>query len=237
MTMTMTPTRRRARQRGLTLLEILVAIAVMTMMTLSVWTSFRTTAQSMKYAEQLQVRYAIIRNSLSRMAAELSMSYLSFNRPADEERHFTLFDGRDQFTRDSVTFSAFAHLRMRKDANESDQSVIQYFVERDPNDANRTHLFRREARRLMGDDPIKMQELFPAYIFCEDIKTFDVKYWDVQKLDWVDEWRTTKKDMHPDRLPERVKITLGIMDPNNEKEIKYTMQTLLFLQEKLDFSK
>jgi hypothetical protein len=39
-----------------------------------------------------------VRNSLSRMAAELSMTYLSFNRPADEERHFTLFDGRDQFT-------------------------------------------------------------------------------------------------------------------------------------------
>lgn len=231
------PARKRRRQRGLTLLEILVAIAVMTMMTLSVWTSFRTTAQSMKYAEQLQVRYAIIRNSLSRMSAELSMSYLSFNRPADEERHFTLFDGRDQFTRDTVTFSAFAHLRMRKDANESDQSVIQYFVDRDPNDPNRTHLYRREARRLMGDSPEKMQELFPAYIFCEDIKTFDVKYWDVKKIDWVDEWRTTKKDMQPDRLPERVKITLGIMDPNNEREIKYTMQTLLFLQEKLDFSK
>ena len=235
--MTTLPARKRSRQRGLTLLEILVAIAVMTMMTLSVWTSFRTTAQSMKYAEQLQVRYSIIRNSLSRMSAELSMSYLSFNRPADEERHFTLFDGRDQFTRDTVTFSAFAHLRMRKDANESDQSVIQYFVDRDPTEPNRTHLYRREARRLMGDSPEKMQELFPAYIFCEDIKTFDVKYWDVKKSEWVDEWRTTKKDMHPDRLPERVKVTLGIMDPNNEREIKYTMQTLLFLQEKLDFSK
>ena len=148
-----------------------------------------------------------------------------------------LFDGRDQFTRDTVTFSAFAHLRMRKDANESDQSVIQYFVDRDPTEPNRTHLYRREARRLMGDSPEKMQELFPAYIFCEDIKTFDVKYWDVKKSEWVDEWRTTKKDMHPDRLPERVKVTLGIMDPNNEREIKYTMQTLLFLQEKLDFSK
>ena len=158
MTMTTMSTRRRARQRGLTLLEILVAIAVMTMMTLSVWTSFRTTAQSMKYAEQLQVRYAIIRNSLSRMAAELSMSYLSFNRPADEERHYTLFDRRDQFTRDSITFSAFAHLRMRKDANESDQSVIQYFVERDPNDANRTHLFRRGAPGLTGGARILVGE-------------------------------------------------------------------------------
>lgn len=230
--------RTRTRSRGLTLIEILVAITVMTMMTLSVWTSFRSTAQSMKYAEQLQVRYSIIRNSLSRIAGELSMSYLSFNRPADEERHFTLFDGRDQFNRDSVTFSAFAHLRMRKDANEGDQSVIQYFVERDPTNNARTHLFRRESKRLTGDNPDnKFQELNPAYIFCEDVKSFDVKYWDNRKNEWVDEWRTVKKEMQPDRLPERVKVTLGIMDPNNEREIKYTVQTLLFMQEKLDFSK
>jgi general secretion pathway protein J len=236
-TPTMILSQRRRRSRGLTLIEILVAMAVMTMMTVSVWTSFRTTAQSMRYAEQLQVRYAIIRNSMSRMAAELSMAYLSFNRPADEDRHFTLFDGRDQFTLDNVTFSSFSHVRMRKDANESDQSVIQYFVERDPKDPSRTHLFRRESRRLTGDIPDKMIELFPAYIFCEDIKSFDVKYWDVKKNEWVDEWRTTKQDMQPDRLPERVKITLGIMDPNLGKEVKYTVQTLLFMQEKLDFSK
>ncbi len=229
--------RRNRRRRGLTMIEILVAVAIMTLMTVSVWVSFRSTAQSMRYAEQLQVRYAIIRNSLSRMAAEMSMAYLSFNRPPDEDRHFTLFDGRDQFTLDNVTFSAFAHVRMRKDANESDQSVIQYFVERDPLVPGRTHLFRRESRRLTGDTPDKMIELFPAYIFCEDIKSFDVKYWDIKKNDWVDEWRTTKQDMQPDRLPERVKITLGIMDPGTEKEIKYSVQTLLFMQEKLDFSK
>ena len=229
--------RTRTRARGLTLIEILVAITVMTMMTLSVWTSFRSTAQSMKYAEQLQVRYAIIRNSLSRIGGELSMSYLTFNRPADEERHMTLFDGRDQFNRDSITFSAFAHLRTRKDANEGDQSVIQYFVERDVNDSSRTHLYRRESRRLTGDTPEQMQQYFPAYVFCEDVKTFDLKYWDIKKNEWVDEWRTVKKDMHPDRLPERVKVTLGIMDPNNEREVKYTVQTLLFMQESLDFSK
>ena len=228
---------RRRRRRGLTWIEILVAVAVMTMMTVSVWTSFRSTAQSMRYAEQLQVRYAIIRNSMSRMSAEISMAYLSFNRPPDEDRHFTLFDGRDQFDRDNLTFSAFAHLRMRKDADESDQSVIQYFVDRDPLEPGKTHLFRRESRRLTGDTPEKMGELFPAYIFCEDIKSFDVKYWDTKKVDWVDEWRTTKLDMQPDRLPERVKITIGIKDPGSTKEIKYSFQTLLFMQEKLDFSK
>ncbi len=227
----------RHQARGLTMIEILVSVAVMTMMTVSVWTSFRSTAVSMRHAEQTQVRYAIVRNSLSRMSAEISMAYLSFNRPADEARHFTLFDGRDQFNLDSLTFSAFAHVRMRKDAKESDQSVIQYFLERDPKDATRTHLYRRASRRLTGDTVEQMLERFPAYIFCEDVKSLDIKYWDQKRIEWVDEWRTTKLDMHPDRLPERVQITLGVWDPDAGREIKYTFQTLLFMQEKIDFTK
>lgn len=227
----------RRHSRGLTLIEILVAITVLTIMTVSVWTSFGTTMQGMRHAEQVQVRYSQVRNAMSRMAAEMSMAYLSFNRPADEERHFTLFDGREQFTSDSVTFSAFAHVRMRKDANESDQSVIQYFLDRDATDGTRTHLYRRETRRLTGDTPDRLVEYTPAYIFCEDIKTFDVKYWDVKKVDWVDEWRTTKQDMQPDRLPERVKITMTFIDKTTGREVKYVAQTLLMMQEKLDFSK
>jgi general secretion pathway protein J len=243
-------TRRTAHQRGLTLLEILVSVAVMVMMTVSIYAGFNTTAQNMRHAEMIQQKYAVLRNCMARMGAELSMSYLSFNRPPDEDRHFTLFEGHDQFTSDSLTFSSFAHVRMRKDANESDQSVIQYFLLKDPNDATRTHLYRRESRRLMGDRPEKLEEFFPAYIFCEDIKSFDVKYWDNKRKpgenvaagavivgEWRDEWRTMKQDMQPDRLPERVKITLGVWDPEQGKEVKYVTQTQLFMQEKLDFSK
>lgn len=226
----------RAHQRGLTLLEILVAVAVMTMMTASVYASFRTTAQSMRHAEKLQQRYSVLRNCLSRMGAELSMSYLSFNRPSDEAKHYTLFEGRDSFNNDSVTFTSFSHVRMRKDANESDQTLVQYVIAKDPKDASRSHLYRRASRRLTGDRPEDMYLYHPAYVFCEDVKSFDVKYWDAQRIEWRDEWRTMKQDMQPDRLPERVKISLGVYDAELGKEVKYTTQTLLFMQEKLDFA-
>lgn len=228
---------RTARQRGLSLVEILVAVTMMTMMTASVYASFSTTAQSMRTAEKTQQKYAVLRNCLARMGTEISLAYLSHNRPPVEDLHFTLFEGRDQFYSDSLTFSAFAHVRMRKDANESDQSVIQYFLYKDPNDANRTHLYKRESRRLMGDRPEKMEEFFPAYVFCEDIKSFDVKYWDVKRIEWRDEWRTMKQDMQPNRLPERVKITLGVWDADLGKEVKYVTQTLIPMQERIDFSR
>ncbi len=226
----------RRHQRGMTLIEVIVAVAIITMMIAGVWASFRGTIRGMKATEKIQTRYGMIRNAMGTMSRELSMAYLSFNRPSSEVKHYTLFEGRDGFDADSLTFSSFGHLRIRKDANESDQTVIQYFLAKDPKDASRTHLYRRATRRLTGDLPERLENFYPAYVLCEDVKEIDFKYWDVRKIEWVDEWRTTQKDLHPDRLPTRVKMTMKIMDQTG-KLVTYTTQVALFMQEKIDLSK
>lgn len=222
--------------RGLTLIEILVALAVMSLMVSSVWSGFKGTMQGIETTEEVQSRYSTIRSGLSRMASEISMAYLSHNRPLDETDHYTLFEGRDSFEEDSVTFSAFAHLRLRKDSNESDQAVIQYFIENDAEDPERTHLYRRESRRLTGDLPEKLEEFFPAYVLIEDVAAFDVKYWDNRREEWLDEWATMRTDMHPDRLPDRVKLRVGIEDFDGET-LYFTVQSVPFMQEKIDLGK
>ena len=142
-----------ARMRGMTLIEVMISLAVLGMMLVSVWSGCQGTVRGMEITESIQTRYSIVRSGLARMEAELTMAYLSFNRPAWDARHYTMFEGRDGFDADSLTFSTFAHLRVRKDTNESDQTIIQYFVEQDPEDRSRTHLYRRETRRLTGDLP------------------------------------------------------------------------------------
>ncbi len=221
------------RSRGMTLVEVMISFAVLGMIVVSVWSSFSGTLKGIEITEAMQQRYSIVRNGLARMTSELSMAYLSKNRPLDTTRHFTQFEGRDNFDTDSLTFSAFSHLRVRKDANESDQTVVQYFIEKDPDDGSRTHLYRREARRLTGDLPENMEEFWPAYIAIEDVVNFDVKYWDTQQEDWIDEWRTTKVDMQPDRLPARVRITLGVKDFDGET-VTFTSQAVLMMQEAID---
>jgi general secretion pathway protein J len=221
--------------RGMTLIEVMISLAVLGMLMVSVWSSFNGTLRAMEVAEDIQGRYSIVRNGLLRMESELSMAYLSFNRPLDETKHYTLFEGRDSFESDSITFSSFAHLRVRKDANESDQSVIQYFLEADPEDNRRVHLWRRESRRLTGDVPEDMERFFPAYVLVEDVVSFDVKYWNVQDLDWQDEWRTTAIDYQPDRLPPRIKIRLGVRD--GDETVWFTTQVVLMMQEKIDLSR
>ena len=238
----------RAAQRGMTLIEVMISLAVLGMLMVSVWSSFNGTLRALEVGEEIQSRYSIVRNGVQtgvaspsssngmlRIESELSMSYLSFNRPLDETKHYTLFEGRDSFTSDSLTFSSYAHLRVRKDANESDQSVIQYFLEADPEDRTRIHLYRRESRRLTGDRPEDLERFFPAYVLIEDVVSFDVKYWDQQLLDWRDEWRTMSLDYQPDRLPQRVKIKIGIRD--GEDVVYFTTQVVLMMQEKIDLSK
>jgi general secretion pathway protein J len=226
----------RRRSRGMTLLEIMISLAVLSMMVVSVYSSFNGTLRGMEASEEIQLRHSIVRNGIARMTSEISMAYLSFNRPLDDQRHYTFFEGRDSFEKDDLSFSAFAHLRVRKDSKESDQSVIQYFLQQDPKDGSRTHLYRRESRRLTGDRPEDMHQFFPAYVLIEDVTAFDVKYWDNRRIDWVDEWATMRLDMHPDRLPERVKIRVGIKDTDGTL-IYFTAQTALKMQERIDLAK
>lgn len=223
------------RQRGITMVEVLIALAVLSMIVMSVWSSFRGTMDGMKATEVIQMRYSIVRNGLSRMQSELGMAYLSFNRPLDDARQYTLLDGVDNGKTDDLTFSSFSHLRMRKDANESDQSVIQYFLEKDPENPKRTHLFRRESRRLSGDKADELDEYFPAYIVIEDVEEFDVQYWDDRQREWLDEWRTTRNDMQPDRLPQRVKVKLVVID--GDERVPFVAQAALPMQEKIDLGK
>lgn len=222
------------RGRGMTLIEVMISLAVMAMMMMTVWSSFKGTTRAMEVSEEIQDRYSIVRSGLLRIETELSMAYLSQYKPPDE-KHYTLFEGRDSFDSDSITFSAFAHLRVRKDANESDQSVIQYFLEQDPEDKSRVHLYRRESKRLTGDRPEDLERFFPAYVLIEDVVSFDVKYWDYKDLEWQDEWRTMSVDQQPDRLPQRLKIELGIQD--GEDVVYFHSQVVLMMQESIDLGR
>lgn len=224
------------RARGMTMIEVLVAMSIVTIMMLSVWNSFSATITATKLTEDIQERFASVRNSMDRMASEVSSSYLSFNRRPEEVRHFTLFEGRSSSDGDSLTFSSFSHLRIRRDANESDQTVIQYFLGDDPEDSSRTHLYRRETRRLTGDLPEDLRRYAPAYVMCEDVESLEFRYWDPTREEWLDEWRTTAVDQQPDRLPPRVEIKLGIMDDDGEIQY-FVTQTTLPMQEKIDLGK
>ena len=81
---------RRRGERGMTMIEILISFAILAMMLTSVWSSFRGALNGLETVEDVQDRYRILRNGMSRITRELSMAYLSKNRPVDLNQHFTL---------------------------------------------------------------------------------------------------------------------------------------------------
>lgn len=227
---------RRRKALGMTMIESLVALAIVSMMLVAVWSSFGTTVTSIESTEKIQDRYSMLRNAMDRMANEIGMAYLSFNRPRGETKQYTFFEGRHEGESDSLTYSTFAHLRMRKDSNESDQSIIQYVVEDDPEDSKRKHLYRRESKRLTGDLPEQVYRFAPAYVLCEDVESIEFRYWDPTRFEWLEEWRTTALDAQPDRLPTRVEIKLGFTDEAGEL-VYFVTQVVLPMQEKIDLEK
>ena len=86
------------------------------------------------------------------------------------------------------------------------------------------------------DLPEQLEPFAPAYRLCEDISLLELEYWEPFKKEWIPEWSTIRNDAQPDRLPERVKITIGFVNEDGDTE-KFTTQTIIYLEEKVDASR
>jgi general secretion pathway protein J len=216
--------------RGFTLIEVIIAAAVLAAMGAATFGMFKQQYTQKENTEAIDDRYAQIRSALDRMAAEISEAFLSehFDKRRYRERP-TLFRGRDRGHEDELVFTALANERFETDSKVSDQAVISYFVDRDPNNQGSSALFRR-VNPIIDEDADRRGRKSPL---CEKIKQFDIEYWDTLKAEWVDEWDASRTE-HQGVLPERVRLT--IVAPDEEgKDRKFSTQARIMIQRSLDF--
>jgi general secretion pathway protein J len=103
-----------------------------------------------------------------------------------------------------------------RDAHESDQNEISYFVTDHPDpppDRNGDRrpqrvLARREQNRI-DNDP---QSGGTIQILVEDVIELEMEYFDPISGEWVDRWDTRDVSHQPNRLPTQVKIFLTVRD-------------------------
>ena len=83
---------------------------------------------------------------IERMARELSMAFVSaqLNKSPALQVVKTAFVGTDPGKGSRIDFTSFSHQRLYRDAHESDQNELSYFVADDPEDAEPHVLARRE---------------------------------------------------------------------------------------------
>lgn len=210
--------------RGFSLVELMVAMAITAVIGVMTIGSFQQVDRAASIAREQDERYAAGRVALSRLARELSMAFLSDNYDKTRYRDpVTLFVGRE----DELLFTTMAHERVYLDANESDQAVVEYLVEADPERSGEEALFRREKVRL-DDEPDRGGR---KDLVADRVVSLQLRYWDKRRKEWVREW-TTRSTEHREELPSRVRIELEIAlaDGRREKlvtEARIALTTML----------
>lgn len=210
----------RSAARGFTLAEVLVALAITSFIGGMVWGSFN---QGFKAKEMIEAEagiYRELRTGTSRMVREISMAFVSNNFDTARFRDFadrpTFFTGESE----KLGFSMLGHQRLLRDAKESDQSIVFFKVDRDPDVKGKAQTALLRCEKPVIDDEPDRCERWETLI--GEVKKVEFKYWDNKKKDWVEEW-DTRKNEHPDQLPDRVRIEILAKDDSG-KDKKYVTQ-------------
>lgn len=215
--------------RGFTLMEVMIAVAITALMGTVVAMAFTSGFHAKEVVEADADHYRMVRTAMDRMAREIGSAYVSDRYDAkrfrDQNDRPSNFIGE----RDKLTFTTFAHQRLYTDAKESDQEVVEYFIEtsNEKGARGRQDLKRRENPNVLD----RIDRGGTTDVLFEGIKSIQFEYWDSEKKEWDDEWdtrRTERKSI----LPTRVKVTLIALDENG-KEARYTTQTRIMLNTEL----
>ncbi len=199
------------RARGFTLVEVMIAIGITAAIGAMTIGAVAQIDRATEVARAQGERYSAARVALSRLAREISMAFLSKNYDTNRFREpLTLFKGREE----EILFTTMAHRRLYRDAKESDQAVVEYVVEADPEHAGEDALFRREKPRI-DDEPDRGGR---KDLVADHVSAFRLRYWDPKRKEWLREWSTQSVD-HAEELPSRVRVELEmkLADGRTEK--------------------
>jgi type II secretory pathway component PulJ len=213
----------------MTLLEVMISIAILGLMMAIAWATISGTSTASRDATALQERNREIRVGMTRIVRDLSHAYLSANEDQTLLDRRTLFLGKEASTVGELRFSTLAHVAMWSDADESEQTLVSYAAEVDPDDSSKTNLVRREARRLTNEGwkeaPADVDLLIP------DVESVKFEYYDFRDRSWKSSWDSTGGDGQRNRLPARVRVTVEIERAG--AKLTYTTQAKPLLQEQL----
>jgi len=223
---------RRERRAGLTLIEVMIASAVMVVMMALAWRTISNTSDAKRTFEKYEERNHEIRMAMARVVADFEAAYLSRNEDPSQSHPRTMFIGKTGSQLPDIRFSTLGHRVLWADANESEQTVIQYTHRNSPDKPGAVDWIRREQRRESNEPP----ENEPADydILLSDITSAKLEYFNWKNVEWQDTWDTTQSDGNKGWLPSRVRITIVVKDPGGHDQ-KLVTEARISMQEPLNF--
>jgi len=224
---------RRNPQQGLTLMEVMIASAVMVIMMALAWRTISNTGDSRRKFGKYQERNHELRMALGRAVSDFEAAYLSRNEDQNASHPRTLMIGKPGSKLPEIRFSTLGHRVLWADANESEQTVIEYIALDSKETPGTTDWVRAEYRRPSNLPP---EEVPAEYdVLVRNIKKLEIEYWNWKNLDWQDTWDTTQSDGQKGMLPSRVRITITV-EGADDHDIKLQSQARIMMQEPLNYS-
>jgi general secretion pathway protein J len=173
------------------------------------------------------------RDAMDRITREVSSAFLSMHNPTNPSlvTRQTAFLATNGSNFDRLDFSSFAHRRIEKEAKESDQSEIAYFVVKDPDRDDKMDLVRRE--QAPADYEPKKGGV--VNVLAEDVELFDLRFLDPLTGQWLESWDTMQLTGQLNRLPLEVKVTLVLKPVRNTPPFRFITKFILPMQQPLTF--
>jgi prepilin-type N-terminal cleavage/methylation domain-containing protein len=224
--------RTRNRQAGLTLMEVMIASAVMVVMMALAWRTISNTSDARRTFEKYELRNHELRMAMGRVIADLEAAYLSKNEDQTQSHPRTMFIAKTGSKAPDIRFSTLGHRVLWADANESEQTVIQYLTRTDPENSLATDWVRREQRRESNQPP--EDEAAEYDVMVHDVQSIKIEFWNWKNVSWQDTWDTTQSDGQKNTLPQRVRVTVMTKDAAGHDH-QISSEARLLLQEPLNF--
>jgi len=217
----------------MTLLEILVSLGIMAMISLLIFGAFDSLSRGRRGEALRADRARQGRDAVERIAHELQTAFLSMHTPIQPAliTRTTGFIGQNSSQYDRVDFTAFSHRRVTKEAKDSDQAEIGFFVVKDPNVDGKMDLVRREQAPIDFD----FKRGGVVNVLAEDVERFDLRYLDPLSGQWVDTWDSTIMTAQLNRLPIEVRIELELKPVRNTPTFRYVTKIMIPIQQPLQF--
>lgn len=201
------------------MMEVMIAITLLSIIGAVLYEGLTSAIDAKEQIEVLSDRSDEIRISLNRMATELSMAYLSDHYNREERRSKTLFKEDRDGEGDRLVFTSFSHVRRVRDAKESDQNVLTYWVDSDPEDGRHTALLRKEKTRIdenTGEDVMSEADAHTD-VLCTGVKDLTFDYWNENDKEWIEDWDSESLEANG-KLPPRVRIRMRVqLDETREQ--------------------
>lgn len=232
-------------RRGFTLIEVMIAIAILAVLaTLTAETIQRSLKVKKKIQDDID-REATVRNAMRLIEKDINSAFhyrdLSYEMKLEVQRQsqplqpgqpappptpppepgsaeappkkLTQFLGEEA----SLHFTTLNHVRMRKDAKESDQAEVGYFLENCKNRVTdkASQCLKRRTNFIIDEDVSKGG---PETTLIENVTDFKLKYLGKGKEDWVSSWRTDERGdaVTQNNFPQAVQVLLTVKV--NERE-------------------